>query len=614
MSTLAIQVLAVVLVAIHLRAPLRVSMAVLVGATFLIPGAILFPEAPAYLFVLRLGLWAACAGLLVRAASGQIEASALRPSRVLVALGVFVLVAYVFGVAGAPYPSQIERAFELWLLPLDQLLFLWAATAAVRLLGVRFVAHSAAVAVVVAAGIAVVERRTGASYAHWWFRHQTNFGLAGQPLETRGGNTRVRAAGEFALQFAWVLAFFLPLLTVMALRAKRLVLLVTPGLLALAIVYTVTRSVFVGLAVGAVCLLVFARGDRRLIGVVALAALAAGLLYVGSAAVRTPYQAADPESESVRARRLAVLTDELSRRPWTGLGLDGASQRGMDSTDSALLATYAGMGVVGVAALLAALGAAALTVVAAGVIADAKAAPVAGALLGGLAAGGLAMFAFDSLSGPIASWNLWLLAALGVGLYEEAAAVRPARLRPRRVALPLRRVALPVAGLVAGISVALVAPFHVAAQLRIFTLPPSYLTTTQSAADFVGRVTVQTTCDAAKTALATMPSVDLDCFDPLTAGPGTGLVRLEAPTTKQLVAAHDTFVRVAKAVQPTTRITIVTTPVRARPTWARTAPLTMTILGAQAALLLPSIRFRRRPGGGPATRSPERARLAPAYR
>ena len=612
MSTLAIQLLAVALVAVHLRASFRVSAAVLVGATFVIPGAILFPDAPAYMFVVRLALWAACAGIFVRAAAGEIDYVHLRPSRALVAVGLFVAVSYVVGVAGGPFPSQSERAFELWLLLLDQLLFLWAVTVAVRVLGVRFVAVCAAAAVVVVAGIAVAERVTGGSYAHFWFRHQLKFNIGGQRLESRGGSVRVRASGEYALQFAWVLVYFMPLLGVLALRAKRLVALAAPCVVMMAIVFTVTRSVFAGLGLGALCLVLFARGDRRVLGAVFAVALVAGAVYLSSGAVRHPYQAADPESAAVRTRRLSILTTELTHHAWTGTGLDGATQRGIVSTDSALLGTYSGTGVIGVAALVGALLTAGFTVVAAGALGKPEDGPLAGALLGGLVAGGLGMFAFDSLSGPLPAWNLWLFAALGVGLYEEVMAARDEPLRPRLVKLSPRRLILPAFGLGLGAIVAVVTPTHVAAQFEMFTLSPTFLTKTDNGhADFIGRVLVQATCDAARGAL-TGSGVGLDCFDPLQAGPGTGLVRLEARNTSDLRRAELTFVGIAKRVHSGTRVAAVSPAVKARPTWARTAPVTSTLLFGELALLLPSIRFRRRRGTTSRSRAP--ARLSPAYR
>ncbi|HVV37377.1 MAG TPA: hypothetical protein VHC63_12285 [Acidimicrobiales bacterium] len=595
MPTLAIQLIAVALLVVHLRGSVKVSAAALIGSTFVIPGAILFPQAPAYVFVARLGLWAACVGLLVRAGRGDIDRSLLRPSRVLVAFGLFVAAAFVIGVANGPYPSQSARSFELWLLLLDQFLFLWAATVFVRLLGVRFIAACALVGVVFASGIAIAERVTGASYAHWWFRHQVKFGLAGQRLETRGGKVRVRATGEYSLQFAWVLAYFMPLLGVLALRTKRFLVLLAPVVVMIAIVLTVTRSVFGGLGLGALCLLLFARGDRKVIGAVFGVALLAAAVYASSGAVRHPYQAADPESQTVRTRRLSILTNELTHYQWTGLGLDGPTERGIDSTDSALLGTYAGTGALGVAALIGALATAALTIVAAGVLGDPEDGPIAGALLGALVAAGLGMFAFDSLSGPLPSWNLWLFAALGVGLYEEVMAKRAGPLRPRSVRLSPRRLILPLFGLGLGAAVMAATPTHVASEFTMFTLSPTYLTQADTPhVDFVGRVLVQATCDSVRAAFAVRSDVHLDCFDPLQSGPGTGLVRIETRTRAELRDAATTFYGVAKRVHGATRIAIVRPAVAAKPTWARTAPGTGALLFAELALLLPSIRFRRR--------------------
>lgn len=592
MSTLAIQALAILIVAVHLRSSVRASATFLLLSVFLVPGTILFPGAPAYAFVVRLGLWAACAGIIVRAATGEISRTSVRPSRVLVALGLFVGVCYVIGVAAGPFPSRSERAFEIWLLLVDQLLFLWAATVFVRELGVRYIARIAVIGVVAAASIAVLERVLGGSYAHWWFRHQPGF-LGGQQLETRGGEVRVRATAEFALQFAWVLALFAPLVGLLALRSRRLLAMAAPVVVGIAIVLTTTRSVFAGVGAGALLLLLFARADRRIIGALAAGAVVAAVLYLGAGTVRDPYQAADPESRTVRTRRLHVLANELSRKPWFGLGLDGTAQRGIVSTDSAFLSTYAGAGVVGLAALVGTLGTAALTVGAAARLADDDNAPLAGALLGGLAAGTLGMFAFDGLSAPIAAWNLWLLAALGVGLYEEVVAARAGPLRPRRVQLRPRRLLLPLIGLGIGSTVLLMTPSAVAAQYRIFTLNPQYLTRFgNSSADFVGRVLVQATCDAASESLGS--TAKLDCFDPLSQGPGTGVARLQASTPGRLATAQAVFFEIARRVHPTTKVTLAEPYSKSKPTWARTAPIVGLLLGAEAALLIPPLRVRRR--------------------
>src|SRR5207244_5336372 len=142
----------------------------------------------------------------------------------------------------------------------------------------------------------------------------------------------------------------------------------------------------------------------------------------------------------------------------------------------------------------------------------------------------------------------------------EAAHAGP--LRPRSVRLSRRRLMLPVVGLACGTIAYVAAPTHVALQLRIFTLNANYLATTASThTDFVGRVLVQATCDAARVALEGAP-VHLDCFDPLRSGPGTGVVRLEARSAKDLAGAQTTFTQIAQRVHRQTRITYASLPVK----------------------------------------------------
>ena len=277
-------------------------------------------------------------------------------------------------------------------------------------------------AVGLAALIAIGEKLTRASYAHWWFEGSPSSVIAAGKLELRGARVRVRGAADFALEFAWVLAYFLPLVGIVALRARRLVAFVVPAAVITAMILTVTRSVFAGVALGALMLLVTARGNRRLLVILGAAGFLALVLYTSVGSVRQPYQSADPESERVRARRLVLVTQEMAERPWVGVGLDGLIQRGIKGTDNAALGMYAAVGVVGLTALTAAVGAAVLTASYGALRGDPDTGLLGGAVVGGLAAGVLGMFAFDTFSAPISSWNFWLLAALGVGLYEEVRA------------------------------------------------------------------------------------------------------------------------------------------------------------------------------------------------
>ncbi|MDP1793864.1 MAG: hypothetical protein Q8K63_06965 [Acidimicrobiales bacterium] len=598
MPTAVIVAVGVGLVVVHLRASFRVSMATLVASTFLIPGALAFPGAPGTVLLVRIGLWTAALSVFARINRGEVAPSSIRPTRVMTALTIFVVLAYLLGVARGPFPSRPEVAFDLWLLIADQLLFLWVATVAVRTLGVVPIARMAVMAVGLASIIAIGERITHASYAHYWFQGSPKLVIAAQKLELRGSSVRVRGAADFALEFAWVLAYFMPFAGLFAIRAKRLVAFVVPLLIAVAMILTVTRSAFAGLGLGALMLAITARGNRRLLAALGVAGLLALVLYTSANAVRQPYQSADPESERVRARRLVLVTQEMAPRPWLGVGLDGLIQRGIKGTDNAALGMYAAVGVIGLGALAAAVGSAVATASYGAFKGDEELAPVAGAVLGGLGAGVLGMFAFDTFSAPITSWNFWLLAALGVGLYEEVR-VRGGTVAPRPVRLTRDRLAVPLAGLVLGLSIFLLAPKHVAAEIRFFTLSGKYLSQSKKANDdYIGRVLVETVCDVGTRAVGS--TIKVDCFDPLNFGPGTGVVRLQADSRDELRTALFRFGAAARRV-PNTELTV-TSPVPApvsRPTWARTAPVVGLLLGAELALLLPGFpvmarRTRRR--------------------
>ncbi|MEY2469759.1 MAG: hypothetical protein QOF21_2457, partial [Actinomycetota bacterium] len=541
--------------------------------------------------------FAALIGVIVRVSRNEIDRSALRVSRILLALAALVVVAYILGVAGAPFPAQARRGLSAWLLLVDQLAFLWAATVAVRVLGVRYVATMAAVGAVAAAGIGVYERISETSYARWWFHDQFDPRLtSSQKLQRRGTNLRSRATADFALQYAWVLAMFMPLVFVLFMRTKRVVLgLLLPGVMLLALYLSVTRSAYVGVAIGSLAVLFFSRGDRRILAPMLIAGVLATFFWFGTSAARDPYAAAEPESIDSRSRRLEAISDELSAKPLTGIGLDGLTARNVLSTDLAYLQIYAGAGVIGLALLGGALVTSASTAASAAFLNDHEDSLLAAAVLGGIVSGGVAAFSFDSLSGAFSSWTLWLLGALAIGLSEVAVTRRERAPVETRAGPSLWRVALPVAGVVAGLAVWSAAPTHVAMQLRFFTLVPAYLERDAPAVhdDFVGRLIINATCDSTEARLGT--SVEFRCRDPLTDGPGTGLVRIEGKTRERVLAAANTFEGVAFQVHPNTLVKTKSAPKEGKSTAARTAPVYLGIAGAELALLAPWPRRRRSP-------------------
>jgi len=279
----------------------------------------------------------------------------------------------------------------------------------------------------------------------------------------------------------------------------------------------------------------------------------------------------------------------------TGIGLDGLEARNITSTDTAYLQLYAGAGIIGLALLGGAFLASASNAAGAAFLNDDDDSLLAAAVLGGIVSGGVAAFSFDSLSGAFSSWNLWLLGALAIGLSEMSASRRALSSVDTRAGPSLWRVALPVAGVVAGIAVWSAAPTHVAMKLRFFTLVPAYLERDAVAVNdgHVGRLIINSTCEAAEARIG--DAADLTCRDPLTDGPGTGLVRIEAPTRARVLAAATRFEQVAFEVHPNTLVKSAAAPKEGKPTAARTAPVYLGIAGAELALLAPVLRRRRSP-------------------
>jgi hypothetical protein len=135
--------------------------------------------------------------------------------------------------------------------------------------------------------------------------------------------------------------------------------------------------------------------------------------------------------------------------------------------------------------------------------------------------------------------------------------------------------------------------------MRMFTLEPRYLTVSRKPNDdYIGRVITDTICNVGEKAVGR--SVKVDCFDPLNLGPGTAIVRLEAKNIRILTAGRLEFEAAANRVH-SNRLTVTNAASSARPTWARTAPLTGVLLGAEAALLLPAFNLRRRRDDAAAT-------------
>src|SRR5581483_11831899 len=269
MPAILLPVVALAAALVCVRGPIRWAAAILVVAPFVVPDAVPISSAFHALTLLRLLVLASAAGLLLRGSAREVPWAALKPGRVHFALLGFVLVSYLVGVSWAPWPANFHSGFDEWLAFVDYLLLLWCAIAYARCLGARWLANVMVSTVGFVAVIGLLEKLTGGSYAHWVYEHLNVFGASssfGGPLELRGGSTgavRVRAAEQFALEFAWVLTILVPLSLSVAFTARRKLARLIPPLLVVVIVLTITRSAFAGLALGGVLWVVLSKFDKR---------------------------------------------------------------------------------------------------------------------------------------------------------------------------------------------------------------------------------------------------------------------------------------------------------------------------------------------------------------
>jgi hypothetical protein len=570
---------------VALRSSVLVGTGVLLGTTFLVPGNLQFHGFPIWMPFGRLVLWAFATGLVIKVRKGEIALDVLRPRRLHFAAAAFVAVAFVNGVALVPVTNNLVDAGLLWLSFFDQLVFLVCVVAACRVIGVWTVAIYAAVFAAGTGVIAAVEHYTHITYATWWY---DAVGISDRVLSadlvSRGGVRRVRGPFQFALEYAWVAVMLLPIAVVVASRSRRWIAPAGAAMLTLGVVWTVSRSASAGIAVALVVLVVASRFDRRTSGAVLLAGLVAGIVLLANPALDNPFHEAERDSVASRYRRLAVVTRDVERDPYVGLGLAGPADRGVYGTDSSYSLVYASLGVPGVV-VFGVMIVTALASAASGVThPDRHRRVVAAAALAGLAAAAVGDAAMNIFFVPGSSKTYWLLAALGVAAGERS-------LRPR-LARPVSRwrVALPVAGVAVGITIAFVIPRHDAVTERFQTFSIAELAQYEGDTSFVGRTRIDFVCETVAANRA--PGVKVECADPRI-GSGIGELRIESRDAAAVSAMQRRIDAAMRPRMPGYHAVLVERG-SGTPTWAHTAPFSGGVLGLAAALLVPPLPARRR--------------------
>jgi hypothetical protein len=497
----------------------------------------------------------------------EISIDALRPTTVHAIFFVFVAVALVNGVLLAAPQTSTTEAVNTWLGVVDQFLAFAVAVVVLRTLpNTRAIARAFAVLVGISAVIAICERITGTSWARLVLKNMPGQShvLNAIPLEQRGGGARVRAAAEFGLQFGWISTIALPIVAVVAIRARHWALRLAPFALVLAIYWANSRSTVPGIAVVIAIVALF--GGSRRATVLGLAALAVGaLLWFGVSAVNAPFHGTrQTASSQIRSKRLPEIVDILRERPYQGLGFNGTDPYGFPTTDSSYLLVYSELGVVGAASFAALV----IVLVAFSVRGLVRPPPwerlLAAAAVAGIVAGLMGGLAFDMFSLAGSANLFWVIAAIAVVLAERD----PTRLP--RARWSSRRLAGPVLGVVVGVTLAVAVPSHADVVTPFDALPLRILVNARGNQGYAGQFWRNTVCGTAK-AVPLPAGVNLECHDRFQE-PGFGQLRVDAPSLAKARAGMAT-VRTALEDHVHGIRFHPSSEEHGRPTWARTAPV-----------------------------------------
>ena len=584
---------ALVLARYLVRASIKVALVALLATTLLLTGKVLVPgSSSGYTTFHRLVLGIFVLNIIRKVALRQIPLSVLSPNRLTIVLAGWIVLSFSIGVALADPTISVSFSTYLWVFVVDYGVFFYFVVAALRAIDdVWWFARALAGLMVLSAGIAVYEHYSGVSVARWLSRLIRGPGYLGVPaLGSRGGEFRAQAGFEFPLAYAWAATASLPLVVVVASRARHWIARFAPALAVLAVAWTYTRSAYVGVVAAGLLLLLTSRFDRRVAGMVM-----AGVVVVGIAISLTPVlnrTFSSPEvsgSTEVREERLPLVLSAAADDPYIGRGLSSAVEQGILVTDSTFLLVYAEMGIVGIA------GFTLLMLATVCFVAPAMRAPFPERLLGAAAFCGvllgIASGAFlDSFNVSGSARVFWATAALGIVVAERAGVRWPIPQGKRLLA----RAWVPAAAVVAGfLLIANTAP-RASQVIRFTTRSQTFEAASLGPAPFIGTMLVNTTCEIFETRVATAGHT-VTCYD-LQSGLGIGDVRIEAPDAAALTRITLSAATVVRRLLGSPRFYLLEADHNVRPTWVRTAPVWMGIAGGALGVLvppLPPIRRRR---------------------
>ena len=565
-----------------IRAPVKVALGVLLATTFLIPGTVLAPgSSSGYTTIHRIVLGIFILNVLRGIARREISADVLKLGKLSLALFAWVVMTFIVGVALADTSYAVGAATFLWVFIVEYALFFVFVVAAIRAIGDPWwVARLVAILFLMTGGISVYEHFSGRSFGRWLAQLIRGGGYLGvRELGVRGRDVRVQGGSDFSLAFAWTATMLLPIVVVVATRARNIVMRFVPALIVLSIAWTYARSAYVGVVVVGAMLLILSRFDRRITSFVLAGVVAALLFSVGTQAFQRTFGAAEG-STLVREERLPLVLTSAAEDPLTGRGLLSLSASGIRTTDSLFLLTYAEIGVLGASGLVFLL-MAAIAWIAPGVRAPPPDGLLGAACLCAIVMGIVSAVFLDSFNVSGVSRAFWLAAAIGSVVAER---VQPEAIRRRRVFL---RALLPAGGVVAGLILLAVTPATAAATLRFTTISSATETVRQGPDDFTGRLLINTSCEIIEARVGAFGQ-KAKCYDTLSET-GIGDFRIEADDATSLDRALTVAVTVVRRRVPSVRFFLLSSDDKVRPTYVKTAPVWLGLAGLAIAFLVPPL-------------------------
>jgi len=584
-------------VALVLVAPLAAAFWALVTFWLLVPGLLIVPHAPHLLLVNRAVLYAFALRLLFRRNQGEPSVSAYAPTPVHIALGLLLIISFADGVVFAPSSVSLASDLDQWLSVLDLMVLFVVVLAVIRTISIRRALNPIVFAVTVAAVLGLWERAFGQGWSHFFFEGLPAGYLApgSGALSTRGTSVRSQVAGQFALEYGWVLAILLPLAIVVTLRWARArwkwarLALFLPIVVLVAAVFSGSRSAELAAGAAIVLVAMVAGANRLLISFSIGATLVGILVLVVNPSFLTSSFSSAGDPASIRLDRLPTLFALVVHRPFIGLGLNGVSSV-FGGIDNGYALIYATLGVLGVLAWL--------TVIVTALAGTTRALRarrgsdirmLGAASIVGIVGVAVAASSYDLSGTPQSAWALVFLAALGASVAEAVPIAPRTTLRTRW------RLLMPLGGLAIGLVVLVATPVSASQSLSVFTVAP-WVSATQGVG--AGTELVDTFCGSNTNPDVVLPQTSVKCVNATdirsTDYPGLAIVTVSAPTPEAVRRQVARFTPIGFYFHKNLVIAPSGPIATGKPAWATTAPLSGAWAGLFAAILVPPLSPRRR--------------------